>query len=212
MTVTPGTMQPFQTGHRPGDRPAPAGSVADTPALDDTAADRCTLAMAAGDREAYERLFIARCHFMEREAARRLGPRRDLAEDAAQEAWMRVARRPRRCRTVASLDAWLRSVVRSAAIDMLRSELARRVRETEVARDRDAAAAFVRDHERLERIRSEAAEITGLSPEERFMFELKARTGATTARLAAWLGIGRAAVDSTLRRAAERARAQRKNP
>jgi DNA-directed RNA polymerase specialized sigma24 family protein len=156
------------------DRFTTAGSVIDGPTLDDAAADRCTAAMVASDRGAYERLFLARCVFVETEAARRLGQRQDLAEDASQEAWIRVARQPRRCPSVASLDAWLRRVVRSAAIDLLRSELSRRARESIVA--------------------------------------LKVRTDATTARLAAWLGIGRAAVDSKLRRAAERARTQRMNP
>jgi len=103
-------------------------------------------------------------------------------------------------------------VVRSSAIDLLRSELSRRCREADVARDRSEAVAFLRDHELLEQIRSEAADIQGLSADERLMFELKVRTDATTARLAAWLGIGRAAVDSKLRRAAERARAQRMHP
>jgi DNA-directed RNA polymerase specialized sigma24 family protein len=51
--------------------------------------------------------------------------------------------------------------------------------------------------------------IEGLTPDERAMFELRARTDATTARLAGWLGLGPAAVDSRLRRAAERARAER---
>jgi RNA polymerase sigma factor (sigma-70 family) len=179
---------------------------------DDAWALRCTSAMAAGDRSAYEQLFLARCGFVEAEAARRLGTRRDLAEDAAQEAWIRVARRPRRCNGVADLDAWLHRVVRSAAIDLLRSELSRRCREADVARARSEAVAFLRDHELLEQIRSEAAQIAGLTPEDRFLFELKARTGATTARLAAWLGLGRAAVDSKLRRAAERAQARRMNP
>ncbi|MBM4006477.1 MAG: hypothetical protein FJ292_02765 [Planctomycetes bacterium] len=76
---------------------------------------------------------------------------------------------------------------------------------------RAEAVAFLRDHELLEQIRRDAADIEGLSAEDRFLFELKVRTDATTARLAAWLGVGRAAVDSKLRRAAERARAQRMN-
>jgi RNA polymerase sigma factor (sigma-70 family) len=205
MTAPP-TEGPF------GHPPAKVGSVVHGPMLDDAAADRCTSGMVAGDRAAYERLFLARCAFVEVEASRRLGRRRDLAEDAAQEAWMRVARQPRRCPTAVSLDAWLRRVVRSAAIDLLRSELARRARENAVARDRTEAVAFLKDHELLEQIRHEAADIGGLTAEERFVFELKVRTDATTARLAAWLGIGRAAVDSKLRRAAERARAQRMNP
>lgn len=211
MSALPETM-PARPAKGPNDdQPASAGSVVDGLPLSDAAVDRCTTRMARGDRAAYERLFMARCAFVESEAARRLGQRRDLAEDAAQEAWIRVARHPRHCASAACLDGWLRRVVRSAAIDLLRSELTRRAREMLVARDRAEAVAFLRDHELLEQIRQDAADIEGLSAEDRFLFELKVRTDATTARLAAWLGVGRAAVDSKLRRAAERARAQRMN-
>jgi DNA-directed RNA polymerase specialized sigma24 family protein len=95
------------------------------------------------------------------------------------------------------------------AIDILRSELARRCREQEAAMSRTEAVAFLDDHDILEEIRREAAECAGISAEERSLLELQVRTGATVARLAAWLGIGRTALDSRLRRAAERARAQR---
>jgi len=97
MTAIPETMPPLHQGRAHG----MSGGVTD----DDAWALRCTSAMAAGDRSAYEQLFLARCGFVEAEAARRLGTRRDLAEDAAQEAWIRVARRPRRCNGVADLDA-----------------------------------------------------------------------------------------------------------
>jgi len=126
--------------------PASAGSVVDGLPVRDAAMDRCTARMARGDRAAYERLFMARCAFVESEAARRLGQRR--------------------------------------------------AREMLVARDRAEAVAFLRDHELLEQIRRDAADIEGLSAEDRFLFELKVRTDATTARLAAWLGVGRAAVAS----------------
>ena len=191
---------------------APPRNVPTANGFDDPSVDRCTARMVAGDRAAYEALFRERCGFVEAEASRRLGRRRDLADDVAQEAWLRVARRPCRCESAASLDAWLRRVVRSAAIDLLRSELARRVRERRVAEDRQESVAFLEDHDLLEEIRREAAGIAGLTDHERSLFELKVRTDVTITQLAAMLGLGRAAVDSTLRRAAERARAMRNHP
>lgn len=167
----------------------------------------CTARAVAGDRASYEALFRMRCAFVEDEAARRLGRRRDLVDDVAQDAWLRVARGPRRCPDAASLDAWLRRVVRSAAIDLLRSELARRAREERAAMERPEAVDFLADVELLEQIRRDAAVIGGISADERAALELRARTDATLAQLAGWLGIGPAAVDSRLRRAAERARA-----
>ncbi len=167
----------------------------------------CTARAVAGDRASYEALFRLRCAFVEAEAARRLGRRRDLVDDVAQDAWLRVARGPRRCPDVASLDAWLRRVVRSAAIDLLRSELACRLREERAAMDRPEAVDFIQDFELLEQIRRDVAAIGGISDDERAVLELRARADATLAQLARWLGIGQAAVDSRLRRAVERARA-----
>jgi RNA polymerase sigma factor (sigma-70 family) len=175
--------------------------------FDDAAVAARTAAMVAGDRDAYADLFRERCGFVESEAARRLHRRRDLIDDVVQESWLRIARGPRQCPAVASLDAWLRRIVRSSAMDLLRSELARRCREERVAASRQEARVFLDDVALLDELRSEAADIAGLSAEERALFELKVRTNATIGQLAAWLGVGRAAMDSMLRRAAERARA-----
>lgn len=180
---------------------------ADSTDLDDAWVRQCTAHCVAGVRSAYESLFVRRCSFVEAEAARRLGRRHDLVDDVAQETWLRVARGPRRCASVASLDAWLRRIVRSASIDMLRSELARRCREKRVSRTE--ATGFVEDVELLDMLRCEGASALGLAPNERWIFELRVRTGATLEQLAGWIGIGRGALDSKLRRAAERARAQR---
>lgn len=170
---------------------------------------QCTARMVEGDPAAYEAIFRVRCDFVERESARRLGRRFDLVDDVAQETWLRIARRPLSFASAPALDAWLRRVIRSVAIDMLRSELARMARESAVARGRDEAVRFLDDYGVLEALRDEVESLDGLTPDERAMFEWKARTDATTAMLAAWLGLGHAAVDSKLRRAAERARAAR---
>jgi RNA polymerase sigma factor (sigma-70 family) len=175
--------------------------------FDDAAVAARTAAMVAGDREAYAALFRDRCAFVESEAGRRLQRRRDLVDDVVQETWLRVARGPRRCPAVASLDGWLRRIVRSAATDLLRSELARRLREERIAASRAEAKEFLEDLTLLDRLRDERGDIVGLTAEERALLELKVRSDATIGQIAAWLGLGRAAVDSQLRRAAERARA-----
>jgi len=193
------------------DPPAVAGDSAPS-AADDVEVERCTSRLVDGDRAAYEELYRLRCAFVEDESVRRLGRRRDLAADVSQETWMRVARGPRRCAGTTSLDAWLRRIVRSAAIDMLRQELARRLRERRVAEERAESVAFLEDHDLLEEIRHEASEVAGLSKDEQSMFELMIRADGTVVQLAGMLGIGRAALDSRLRRAAERARVRRNTP
>lgn len=184
-----------------------ASSLAAIGAVDDGAVAALTSAIVAGDRNAYERLFRLRCAFVERETQRRLRRRHDLAENAAQEVWIRAARAPVRCPTVAQLDAWLRRLVASAVIDLLRSELARRAREETIASSRPEAASFVDDIELLDEIRADLSGLDGLAPEARALLELRARTGATLVQLAAMLGLTRAGVDSRLRRAAIAARA-----
>lgn len=189
-----------------------AEDAANEPAIDgfeDEAVDRLTSRMVRGDRNAYAELFHLRCQTVEAEALRCLMRRVDLCGDVAQETWLRVARGARRCGSVASLDAWLRRIVRSAAIDLLRSELARRNRERRVAASRLEAVAFMQDFELLQHLRHESRRVAGLSQEEQSMFELLVRSEGTVARLAGWMGLGTAAVDSRLRRAAERARARR---
>lgn len=181
------------------DAPATQSSDASVAAL--------TEAMVAGDRTAYERLFRRRCELVEVESRRRLRGRHDLAADVAQETWLRIARAPRRCESDAKLDAWIRCIVASAACDLLRSELARRAREDSIASDRAEARAYVADVEVLEEMSRELRVVEGLAREERTVLELKARTGATLTQLGAILGIGKAAVDSRLRRAAATARA-----
>jgi RNA polymerase sigma factor (sigma-70 family) len=209
--VLPATI-PVHRVHSPiNDSPAVAGDSVPA-AAEDVLVERCTAGLVAGDRAAYEQLYRLRCAFVEDESLRRLGRRRDLAADVSQDAWMRVARGPRRCAGAASLDAWLRRIVRSAAIDMLRQELARRLRERRVAGERAEAVAFLEDHDLLEEIRHEASEVAGMSRDEQSMFELMIRADGTVAQLAGMLGIGRAALDSRLRRAAERARARRNTP
>ncbi|MFO0962238.1 MAG: sigma-70 family RNA polymerase sigma factor [Phycisphaerales bacterium] len=178
----------------------------DADAPEDRRARSLTDAVVSGDREAYAQLFRLRCDFVEECAARALRHRRDLAPDAAQEAWIRVARAPVRCPCAAALDAWLRRVATTAAIDLLRSELARRVREQRVARTRGEACAFVDDAGALAQARAELEALAQLAPGDRALLELRARAGGTVSQLAAALGIGAAAIDSRLRRATERAR------
>lgn len=183
---------------------APSSAVELAPA--DAQAMRLTGAMVAGHRQALAELFGIRCVFVERESGRALGRRADLVPDAAQEAWLRVARRPVPCAHALALDAWLRRVAVSAAIDLLRSDLARRAREHRVARTCNEAEAFAADVAQLDTAQAALAALSGLAAEDLSLLELRARTGASLAQLATALGLGTAAVDSRLRRAAERAR------
>jgi RNA polymerase sigma factor (sigma-70 family) len=187
----------------PASQAASASSATD---VADDAVGALTAAAAAGDRDAYIRLFHLRCDFVEQEAHRRLFRRRHLADDAVQETWIRIARAPAPCDSPAKLDAWLRRVVASVVIDLLRNELARKAREDRVARSRHEAIDFVQGVELLEESRRELDALTKLPTDDQRLLELRARTGATLTHLAAMLGISRSAADSRIRRATLAAR------
>lgn len=174
-------------------------------ALDDDRVLSLTQSMVAGDRRAYAALFEARCAFVESAAVSSLRTRRDLVQDAAQDAWLRIARRPVACSSVAGLDAWLRRVVTSAAIDLVRSELSRRVREQHTARSRREAAEFIDGAAVLAAIRGDLAALEALDREDHALLELRARVDRSVAVIAGMLGIGSAALESRLRRATARA-------
>lgn len=173
----------------------------------DADAHALTVAITRGDREALGQLFDRYYTMMLNECRKSSGTNSILAEDAAQEAWLRVARRPVECSSAGQLAAWLRKVAMSASIDLLRSELARRVRERAVSRTNDEAVRFLDDHDRLEEARIALMSLERDTSDGALLLALRTRSEVTVAKLAKSLGIGASALDSKLRRAAAQARA-----
>jgi RNA polymerase sigma-70 factor (ECF subfamily) len=165
---------------------------------------------------ALERLHSAHHAWAAEVAIRALPSRRDLALDAAQEAWMRVALRPAHCRSAAELQAWLRRVIVNAAMDVLRRDIRQRSRVRRLAQDRAVLADSSQHHqghaadaEQLAHLRQQ---LERLAADERALLDLRFRAGMTLAQMAGAVGIGPAAADSRLRRTLERLRAQQETP
>ena len=173
----------------------------------DVDAHALTVAITRGDRDALGRLFDRYYTMILNECRKSSGSTSMLAEDAAQEAWLRVARRPVECSSAGQLAAWLRKVAMSASIDLLRSELARRVRERAVSRTNDEAVRFLDEHDRLEEARIALMSLERDTSDGALLLALRTRSEVTVAQLAKSLGIGASALDSKLRRAAAQARA-----
>lgn len=190
----------------------------DVALLDDHAAASLSTRMVAGETEALGALYEARVDWMIALLARTIRRDESFVHDCVQDAWLRIARQPVRCPTVAALDGWLRRVALSAALDRLRSEGARRLRERATAgRDRRGrelgSARSTIDpshgaaHERrtltatLDAIESLHRALDRSGAEERGLLLLRYRAGLTIAQIGATLGVGAAAVDSRLRRA-----------
>ena len=171
-----------------------------------------TVAITRGDREALGRLFDRYHTMVLSECRKSSGPNSMLAEDAAQEAWLRVARRPVVCASAGQLASWLRRVAMSATIDLLRSELARRVRKCAFSRTNAEAVRFLDDHDRLEEARVALTSLERDASGGALLLALRARSEVTIAQLAKSLGIGASALDSKLRRAAAQARVTLEGP
>ena len=184
----------------------PDGVSASTSSDVDVDAHALTAAITRGDREALGQLFDRYYTMVLSECRKSSGLGFMLAEDAAQETWLRVARRPVVCSSAAQLALWLRRVAMSASIDLLRSELARRVRECVFSRTHDEAVRFLAEHDRLEATRVALLALDRDMRDGALLLTLRARTEGTIAQLAKSLGIGASALDSKLRRAAAQAR------
>lgn len=158
--------------------------------------------------DALDQLYQAKHQVVAAHAVRVLGGRQQLALDAAQEAWIRIATRPAVCPHEGALDAWLRRVVVNAALDVLRREVRhqRRVQRSVAGMTSAAAETAAEDLLWLH------AQISQLTSTERALLDLRYRAGMNLEQIGAALGLGRAATESKLRRTLERLRANEESP
>lgn len=168
--------------------------------------------------DALDQLYQAKHQVVAAHAMRVLGGRQQLALDAAQEAWIRIATRPAVCPHEGALDAWLRRVVVNAALDVLRREVRhqrRALRSAAGVPPGTASAAPPSPHAAGATAAATAAEdllwlhaqISQLTTTERALLDLRYRAGMSLEQIGAALGLGRAATESKLRRTLERLRA-----
>lgn len=144
--------------------------------------------------------------------ARATAGRRDLALDAAQEAWVRVARHPVSCPHAGALDAWLRRVAVSAALDLLRREYRAHTRALRAGRQVrspvHAEHAAQTAQAALDELAWLGRQLDALTVRERSVLDLRYRAGLRVDQVAAALGMGRAATESALRRTLARLRTE----
>jgi RNA polymerase sigma factor (sigma-70 family) len=178
----------------PGD-----SAVRSTPTTDEDAwAARVSAGIAAGSRESLGSLYEAKFDLLYRTV--RSFTRRDesFALDCVQDAMIRVATTMRRIETIATLDAWLRRVVLSAALDQLRRERA--------MRDRELTRSLGSEEQHIAPIADIEREIARLDAGDRGLLRLRFAGGLTLRQIAEHLGLSSNAVDSRLRRLLTRLR------
>lgn len=124
----------------------------------------------------------------------------DLASEALQHAYLRIARHARPCDSAPMFVAWLRLVGRSALADCRRSK--RRFWQWFDHRDNDTVAPSAIDQDREEKMQAALDRALGqLDPDSRTLLETKYVSGTDVRSLAAKLEISEKAVESRLTRA-----------
>ncbi|MBX3355813.1 MAG: sigma-70 family RNA polymerase sigma factor [Phycisphaeraceae bacterium] len=164
--------------------------------LSDEDAKRLCQGMLAGTPSALADLYGARFDWMVSFISSTTRRDEAFALDCVQDAWLRIAGAPASCESAASLDAWLRRVALSAALDRLRSDASRRLRESR------AAVTELRDSLRtIESVRAALdSAMDQCAPDERGLLLMRFRAGMTVRQIAAACGLGAAAIESRLRR------------
>jgi RNA polymerase sigma factor (sigma-70 family) len=161
--------------------------------------------MAAGDAGAIEAFYRRYFDFLYAQARRATGRDESFCLDVVQEAVLRIIRNVRGVQSEAQLAAWLRLVVKTTALDQLKSERRRHERQLVVAAaagPRDSAG----DDDAAERIEQLKAEISRLDPELARLIELRFARRWTLGRIAEALGLSVGTIDGRLRRALIRLR------
>lgn len=160
---------------------------------------RLTGEIASGNPEAFARLYRAKFGHVLAVARRVTGFDEDASLDIVQDTMMRVIRYIRPFDDVHVLDRWLARVTRSVAIDHLRRERRRRMRESAAVDERVKGASddVEKVQERLEWVQRE---LRGLDRVTAEMIELRFRVGMTLASIGQRLGIGAGAVHGRLNR------------
>lgn len=156
---------------------------------------KLTRAVASGDPEALARLYEREFDFLYREAHRATGRDESFCLDVVHDTMLRVIRSIPVLEDTASLRAWLRRVVRSCAVDRLRSDARRAGRES--AAPRGERPDVHRDDDRAWLGR----ELAALGPALVDMLRQRFHLGWTLARIGEATGLTPGAVDGRITRA-----------
>jgi len=155
--------------------------------------------LSEGDERAFEQVFHA-CYGPVYGAAYRLLGNRAEAEEAAQEAFLRLHRQPPTRSSTPNLMGWLITVATNLAYNRLRSERRRRQREEQVtlpAQPMDAADETDVGGERARRVRRVLAQL----PERQTLILLLRHSGLSYSEVAEQLGVAPGSVGTLLARA-----------
>ena len=156
-----------------------------------------TIAIAAGDADAFARFYRSHFDWMYAEARRSTGRDEAFCLDVVQDAMLRLLRSIKPFNSEPQLRAWLRSLVRSCAIDRLRAEARRRWREQAFGGEPRVPARVDEASEQLLWLRGALAALPASSAE--LLLSRYAR-GLSLREVGAARGLSIGAVDARIRR------------
>lgn len=160
---------------------------------------KLTAALAAGNENAVETFYRQYFLYLYAQAMRASGRDEAFCLDVVQEAVLRIIRTVRPVRSEQQFRAWLRLVVRTTALDQLRSE-SRRVRREKLVTvpqvGSEAEETF--DDSQVQWLK---AQLARFDPELVRMIELRYEQQWTLVRIAKTLGLSIGTIDGRLRRA-----------
>jgi len=173
----------------------------------DARARHLSTRVAEGDPDALAELYEAWFDRMFAMARAISGRDEAFCLDVVQDAFLRVIRSIPRGIDEAQLAAWLRRVVHSAALDLLRRERRRSSRERAREDGRSSPAALEDGPELEERIRWLRAQLDAMPGSERALLGFRFRAGATFERAGGALGLTGDAACARIRRVLRRLKA-----
>lgn len=159
-----------------------------------------TRAIASGDTEAFARFYRAWFDRMFVMARQCTGRDESFCLDVVQDSMVRVIRSIPELNTDVELERWLHVVVRSCALDRLRRERRRSLRERRSDQTTPKATSARDDQDGEDRIAWLRKQLSQLPPEQAHLLSLRYRLGWTLARIGRALGIKPGAVDGRINR------------
>ncbi len=160
---------------------------------------RLTTAIASGDPEAFALLYKAKFDFVLRIVRRTTRFDEQTSLDMVQDAMLRVVRHMKPIKDEKALDGWLARIAKHVALDYLKRDRRRRMRELASMNGRSQVT-----EERIEALNEKAAwlrrELSGLDRVSAGVIEMRYYADLTLKAIGERLGLSSGAVHSRLRR------------
>ena len=171
--------------------------------MNEEAIQRLTAAMAAGDRAAVASFYEQHFNWLFLEAKKACGRDESFCLDVVQEAMLRIIRTVRRAENNAQFFAWMRLVIRTSALDLMRRDRNRARRESLVSVSEINQVDSILEEEEDQQKRRNWLEkqIAAIDPHIVELINLRFEKNFTLQKIAEMFGLPIGNIDGRIRRA-----------